>query len=216
MGSRALKKEIPATPSVLLRKSSTIHLPPFRGKEKKKEGLTMPDQTQTTFDNLSLRTQDLRNEMQDLSKLADSFGNKLVGAFASAIIHGRSLGDIVKGLALSLSQTALSAALKPLGNLVGSLFSGAQNNTTPFADGGVVNSPMLFPMRGGNGLMGEAGPEAIMPLARGADGKLGVRGGGGNHVTINISTPDIQSFRQSQGQIVAMMNQALQRGQRNL
>ena len=37
------------------------------------------------------------------------------------------------------------------------------------------NSPTLFPMRGGAGLMGEAGPEAIMPLARGADGKLGVR-----------------------------------------
>jgi lambda family phage tail tape measure protein len=172
----------------------------------------MPD---TPLDTLSLRTQDLRTEMQDLSKLADVFGNKLVSAFAGAIIHGKSLGDIVKGLALSLSQTALSAALKPLGNLVGSLFSAAPN-IKPFADGGVVNSPMLFPMRGGTGLMGEAGPEAIMPLARGADGKLGVRGGSGNHVTINITTPDIQSFRQSQSQIAAMMNQALQRGTRNL
>jgi phage-related minor tail protein len=40
--------------------------------------------------------------------------------------------------------------------------------------------------------MGEAGPEAIMPLARGADGKLGVRGGGGGTVNVmmNIQTPD--------------------------
>ena len=86
----------------------------------------------------------------------------------------------------------------------------------PFANGGIVNSPVLFPLRGGTGLMGEAGPEAIMPLARGSDGKLGVRGGGhGQHVTINISTPDVQSFRQSQGQIAAQMSRMLARGQRN-
>jgi hypothetical protein len=58
--------------------------------------------------------------------------------------------------------------------------------------------------------------EAIMPLSRGADGKLGVRGGGGVNVTVNISTPDIQSFNQSQGQIAALMAQAIMRGQRNL
>ncbi len=183
--------------------------------------------THTTLDTLSLRTQDLRAEMQDLSKLADSFGSKLVGAFAGAIIHGRNLSDVMKGLVLSLSQTALSSALKPLsglvGNLFGGLFANARGNVmsngriVPFADGGIVNSPVLFPMRGGTGLMGEAGPEAIMPLARGADGKLGVRGGGGtSHVTVNISTPDLQSFQQSQSQIAAMMNRAISRGQRNL
>ena len=184
----------------------------------------MPD---TSFDTLSLRTTELRNEMQDLSKLADSFGTKLVGAFASAIIHGKSLSDVMKGLVLSLSQSALTAALKPLGNLVGGLFSNlfasAKGNVVsagqimPFASGGIVNSPVLFPMRGGTGLMGEAGPEAIMPLARGSDGKLGVRGGGGGtNVTINISTPDVQSFRQSQSQIAAMMSRAVSRGQRNM
>ena len=45
----------------------------------------------------------------------------------------------------------------------------------PYAKGGVVAGPTVFPMAGGDmGLMGEAGPEAIMPLKRGADGKLGV------------------------------------------
>jgi len=48
-------------------------------------------------------------------------------------------------------------------------------NVVPFASGGVVGGPTTFPMRGGQtGLMGEAGPEAIMPLRRGRDGKLGV------------------------------------------
>jgi phage-related minor tail protein len=172
---------------------------------------------QTNLDALSLRTTELRAEMQDLSKLADTFGQKLVTAFAGAVIHGRSLGDVMRGLVLSLSQTALSSALKPLGNLLGGLLGGGK--AMPFADGGIVNSPVLFPMRGGTGLMGEAGPEAIMPLARGADGKLGVRGGGGSgatHVTVHISTPDVQSFRGSQSQISAMMNRAIIRGQRNM
>jgi phage-related minor tail protein len=48
------------------------------------------------------------------------------------------------------------------------------NGITPFAKGGVVSSPTLFPFAKGTGLMGESGPEAIMPLKRGADGKLGV------------------------------------------
>jgi len=65
--------------------------------------------------------------------------------------------------------------------------------------------------------MGEAGPEAIIPLARGRDGKLGVRSqGGGVNVIVNISTPDAQSFRQSQSQVAAMMARAVSRGQRNL
>ncbi len=73
-------------------------------------------------------------------------------------------------------------------------------------------------MRGGTGLMGEAGPEAIMPLTRGADGKLGVQaqgGAGATTVVMNISTPDVDGFRRSQAQVAAQMSRALSRGQRN-
>lgn len=57
-----------------------------------------------------------------------------------------------------------------------------------------------------------------MPLTRGADGRLGVAmsGGGGQQITINISTPDVQSFRRSQSQIAAMIARAAAAGQRNL
>lgn len=175
----------------------------------------------------NLQTEELRWQMEGLNKLADSFGVKLVNAFAGAVIHGRKLSDVLKGLALSLAQTALTQGLKPLGNLIGGLLGNvlgsargnvfAKGALMPFADGGIVNSPTLFPMRGGTGLMGEAGPEAIMPLARGADGKLGVRGaGGGVNVTVNISTPDAQSFQRSQSQVAALMARAVSRGQRNL
>ena len=60
------------------------------------------------------------------------------------------------------------------------------NGIVPFARGGVVDSPTLFPFANGAGLMGEAGPEAIIPLKRGRDGKLGVAGGGGTNIAVNV------------------------------
>lgn len=70
----------------------------------------------------------------------------------------------------------------------GNAFSGG--NVIPFARGGVVTRPTMFPMANGAGLMGEAGPEAVMPLQRDNRGRLGVvaQGGGGNSIsqTINI------------------------------
>jgi len=89
----------------------------------------------------------------------------------------------------------------------------------PFASGGVIASPVTFPLANGRmGLAGERGPEAIMPLARGPDGKLGVRAQGvpGISVTINVTTPDAESFRRSETQIAAMIARAVALGQRNL
>jgi lambda family phage tail tape measure protein len=174
---------------------------------------------QETVNALSLETEKLRNEMTGLNRLADNFGQTITRSFASAIIHGRKLSDVLKGLALSLAGQALSSALKPLGGLLGQVFASAKGNVvTPFASGGIVNSPTLFPLRGGAGLMGEAGAEAILPLARGGDGKLGVRMSGSRavNVTVNISTPDAASFRQSQSQVASVITRAVSRGQRNL
>ena len=89
----------------------------------------------------------------------------------------------------------------------------------PFASGGVIASPITFPLAGGaSGLAGEKGPEAIMPLTRGPDGRLGIAssGGSGQNITINISTPDAASFNRSQTQIAAMIARAAANGQRNL
>lgn len=63
----------------------------------------------------------------------------------------------------------------------GGMFRGG--SLMKFQAGGIVGGPAMFPMSGGRtGLMGEAGPEAVMPLERGADGKLGVKtSGGGNN-----------------------------------
>ena len=67
----------------------------------------------------------------------------------------------------------------------------AKNKIVPYAMGGtIVRKPSIFPMaNGGVGLMAEAGyPEAIMPLKRGRDGKLGViaQGGGVGNIVVNV------------------------------
>jgi phage-related minor tail protein len=162
------------------------------------------------------------------------FSRALVSAFEGVAVQGKGVTDVLKSLSLSISRMALQAAFKPLdraiGGFVQSLFSGAlpfangdvlrSGMPVPFAQGGVISSPVTFPLSGGSiGLAGERGPEAIMPLARGADGKLGVQTTGqssGVSVTFNVTTPDAQSFRRTESQIAAMLARAVGQGQRNL
>jgi phage-related minor tail protein len=99
-------------------------------------------------------------------------------------------------------------------------FAAAMGAIKPFAAGGIIGTPTYFPLSsGGLGLAGEAGPEAIMPLARGADGRLGVASGGsstGMNVTVHISTPDAESFRRSETYVTGQIARAVARGQRSL
>ncbi|NPV05664.1 MAG: phage tail tape measure protein [Syntrophaceae bacterium] len=76
----------------------------------------------------------------------------------------------------------------------GGIFSAGR--LVPFAAGGIVERPTVFRMASGMGLMGEEGPEAVMPLGRTASGELGVKGMGSGGVVIvnNIRAIDTQSF----------------------
>ena len=172
---------------------------------------------------------------KEVNTLSAGIGGGLRRAFDGLVFDGGKLSDALKSVGQSIADTVYGIAIKPVQNAIGgflanglnSLLGGAafadgaafsQGRVMPFAKGGVVSSPTAFAMRGGQGLMGEAGPEAIMPLARGADGRLGVQaGGGGRSVTVvmNITTPDVQGFQRSQGQIAAQAQRALSRGQRN-
>jgi phage-related minor tail protein len=64
--------------------------------------------------------------------------------------------------------------------------------------------------------MGEAGAEAVLPLARGSDGALGVKAGAGQPVVVhfNVTSPDAESFRKSEAQVTAMLARAVGRGRR--
>lgn len=169
-----------------------------------------------SFVNLS---ESAANQMRALRTTADDFGLSISKAFASGITQGKKFEDVLKTVALRLSSSMLNSALQPLEK---SLFSGLSGilggggTVTPFANGGVVSAPTYFPMSGGMGLMGEAGAEAIMPLARGSDGKLGVRGGGGTTVNVSINATDAASFMRSEAQVSAALARAVARGKRAL
>jgi len=138
--------------------------------------------------------------------VADTIKTSMSDAFMSIVDGTMSAKDAFKSMASDIIKKLYEVLV--VQNLVGSFDTKAgtgsgivgaimgafgfanggafQNgNVIPFANGGVVGSPTTFPMANGNtGLMGEAGPEAIMPLKRGKDGKLGVATEGGGNVSI--------------------------------
>lgn len=104
--------------------------------------------------------------------------------------------DMVNSMIADLTRLIIQATItRPLAQGLmglfgdGAAFSGGQ--VTAFAKGGIVGGPTIFPMANGMGLMGEEGPEAVMPLARTGSGKLGVyvagdAGGSRNLYTVNV------------------------------
>ena len=151
----------------------------------------------------------IKESLQSAYKSATDLGTNLAGvavngvngiadAFTELALTGKaSFADLTRSILADLTKIFMRMAifeflnfafpgLKLKTNAVGNVY--AQNGIQKFAMGGVVNKPTIFPFANGTGLMGEAGPEAIMPLQRAANGKLGViaSGGGSTNVTVNV------------------------------
>lgn len=164
---------------------------------------------------------------------AAAFAKAMTKAFSDATAGGKQFDDTLRQLALRLSSMAVTQAFGPIAKgaagefskLFDGLFGGGDSSgsarmpaVTPFAAGGVIGAPAYFPLSGGLGLAGESGPEAIMPLTRGADGRLGVATSGAGaaaNISVQISTPDAQSFRRSEAYITGQIARAVARGQRS-
>ena len=127
---------------------------------------------------------DLANSIiKDMIRIAtqQAIVKPLLGVLGS-IFPGAPAAGVANG---TLAPTDI---FKYVNNAKGNLY--AENGIQAFARGGIVDKPTLFPFAKGTGLMGEAGPEAIIPLRRGRDGNLGVAGGGGGggatSVVVNV------------------------------
>jgi phage-related minor tail protein len=180
---------------------------------------------------LPFQTLDLKTTKTLLDEINVSAGvvtKTLASGLASAALSGKSLDATLVSIGQSLAKLALNAGSQALtqgiasglGGLLSQAFGGGSGPfVAPFAEGGIVASPIYFGTSGSVGLMGERGAEAIMPLARGPDGRLGVTMQGERApvaVTVNVAARDVESFRRSEGQISAALARAVARGRRNL
>jgi hypothetical protein len=150
---------------------------------------------------------DIKQGLQDGKSLIQSFGDAFVNVLNK--IADKLMQMAIDDLFASAFGGAKGGGASGLGGLLGGLFGGGASGTSsgifdslftstmgspfmfaqgaafragnvvPFAAGGIVDRPALFPMARGMGLMGEAGPEAVMPLRRGRNGSLGVQMHGG-------------------------------------
>ena len=159
---------------------------------------------------------------------------KMEDALVSFVMTGKlNFRDLANSIISDLTRMFVRAAItKPLFSFIfpnladGGVVSGgellesakgnvfAKNKVVPFAYGGIVNKPTLFPMRDGMGLMGEAGPEAVMPLKRTRQGRLGVEasGGGGNvvNVSVNANGTSAQGSNMKATQLGKMIGAAIE------
>ncbi|WP_208348693.1 tape measure protein [Pseudaestuariivita rosea] len=175
----------------------------------------------------------ISDRLYDLAadQIFDIIAERIAGAFAGL---GGGGGGGLGGALASFGVSLFSAR--------GNVFD--RGDVTPFARGGVVTRPTGFMYGGGRlGVMGEAGPEAILPLERGPDGRLGVTAQvpvipegmtssagsaeGGMHVSVSFTgdivihtqsdEPDAMAgemVRQFEGMFEQMFARSLQRASR--
>ncbi len=157
------------------------------------------------FDDADKAAGDLNKTLEKQKSIGEELGLTFSSAFEDAIVKGAEFGDILEGLAQDIARILIRRQItEPLAKAIGDLLPSANGNAfgpgglIPFAKGGVVDSPTFFKFANGGsfagGVMGEAGHEAILPLKRGAGGKLGVvaEGAGGGGVVVQIINPPQQ------------------------
>ena len=171
--------------------------------------------------------EEYRKKASDVAgQVKNAMANALQGmedALVNFVMTGKlAFGDLARSILADITRIVIrSAIISPIlgafgikvGSAKGNVFAGGEH-LQEYAYGGIVNRRTVFPMKNGMGLMGEAGAEAIMPLKRGSDGKLGVmsQGGGGNvvNVTVNASGTSAQGNTMKANQLGKMIGTAIE------
>lgn len=147
---------------------------------------TMRERSTNMLTGLLTGTQTFKDSMVGLfSSLTQSIVQNLIEMAAQALLTKTILSTF-----MSFGGGAAGGGNNPgtvpmFANAKGGVYSSPSLSSY---SGQVVSQPTMFAFAKGAGLMGEAGPEAIMPLKRGADGSLGVQANGatGNQTLINV------------------------------
>ena len=175
-----------------------------------------------------MRETEFETVYDGITDISDALGNAIAFSGDLSEAMENSLRQIYADIVSSRINDALTALFDVseskggwFSGLLKSIFQNANGNVfdggkvQAFASGGVVSSATMFPMQGGLGVMGEAGPEAIMPLKRGANGKLGVQASGGGQSTnleVHIhenARKDRSEVRQSGGRIDVFLKEQM-------
>tara|TARA_R100000234_G_scaffold13418_1_gene7456 strand:+ start:672 stop:3275 length:2604 start_codon:yes stop_codon:yes gene_type:complete len=146
--------------------------------------------------------EDYQKKVNDVAgNIKNAMGNALQGmedALVNFVMTGKlAFGDLARSIIADIARIAIQQTIMaPITGFFSNIFGGGSANGNAFVNGevqkyaygGIVRRPTLFPMKNGIGLMGEAGAEAILPLKRGSDGRLGVTsaGSGGMSVVVNV------------------------------
>lgn len=162
---------------------------------------------------------EVEGQLKRIDGLGDGMARSLSRALRGVAVDGKGLQSVLSDIGKSFMNLTLNAAFKPLETLTGGVLDGlfkTLSHAIPHAKGGVISAPTYFPMQGGLGLAGEAGAEAILPLQRGSDGRLGVASSASAPISIsmNIQASNAQSFMGAEAEVSAMLLRAVKRGRR--
>ena len=156
----------------------------------------------TAFDGLKEGIRSFGSTAQDvytqIKKATENAFQKMEDALFNFVTTGkmnfsefaRSIIDDLTRIAIRQAMLSVLSPIPFFGNLLknekGNIYG--KNGIVPFAKGGIVDRPTIFPFSKGIGLMGEAGEEAIMPLRRGPGGRLGVEASGASvgNIVVNV------------------------------
>ena len=168
-------------------------------KENKQETFNFKEELKKVAESaMDLKSQIGELAVNAVNRLADGFVELAMTGKASFADLARSiLADLQRMILKALFFKALFGLFPGLETFLGFEKGGvvesakgnvfAQNKVVPYASGGVIDKPVIFPMARGMGLAGESGPEAILPLKRGRGGRLGVESSGGvGNVVVNV------------------------------
>ncbi|MBS0241940.1 MAG: phage tail tape measure protein [Proteobacteria bacterium] len=162
---------------------------------------------------LSTTQQQYNLVLGNSTQLGNQFAKSLSTAFVGLAAQGRSLGDVMSSLALSLSQITLTAALKPLTNAFSNSLTSFIASPSLFSSSGSVAAPSGFSFGAGSLFSsGDSGaplgtPSAAFDTASPAPSP---------NIVFNVTTPDAQSFSRSETQLAAMLSRSVAQGNRNL